>query len=451
MAESPIAELAAPASQRVETPATHPPRISATFLLVVLALAMRLAMMLVAHGVHFVESTGPYPALFQNEVTNIAANIANGYGFKDPFVSVLSGDPGFGPSSWIPPAYPFFCAAVFRVFGVFTRQSFFIIVLVQCLISAFTCIPILRVAEITVGRRAGIVAASIWAVFPWFSQWANTYIWETNLSALLFLCLFWYALRLDRSREWRLWLGFGALWGFALLVNPALAPLFAISLLWLAYRHWADRAALLRQSFVAILLCCAVIGPWLIRNRVIFGEWAFIRTNFGFEFWISNYHGSKGRAWLGRHPIGNPEEMAAYIEKGELRYARDKFAIGKQFVRDYPGEFFTLTLKRIPMFWDGSTIKYNYPAAPYWLPWSFPLFSLLMIPALVLACVRRVHAWPLFLWAILLYPFPYYIVHSQVRFRHVLEPLMLLLIGYASVLLFDQVRGTAKQQREMPY
>ena len=82
-----------------------------------------------------------------------------------------------------------------------------------------------------------IVAAAIWAVFPWFSQWANTYIWETNLSALLFLCLFWYALRLDRKHTLGRWLGFGALWGFAMLVNPALAPLFAVSLGWLAWRR----------------------------------------------------------------------------------------------------------------------------------------------------------------------------------------------------------------------
>jgi 4-amino-4-deoxy-L-arabinose transferase-like glycosyltransferase len=410
-----------------------------------LALLMRLGFMLVAHGVPFVEARGPYPALFQNEVTNTAASVANGNGFKSPFVSVISGDPQVGPSGWVPPVYPLFCAAVFRIFGVFSRQSFFIIVLVQCLLSAFTCIPILRVGELTVGRRAGIVAAVIWAVFPWFSQWANTYIWETNLSALLFLCLFWYALHLDALRlDLRntrgMWLGFGALWGFAMLVNPALAPLFAVSLVWLGLRRTREHAAWFKPAVLSIALCCVVVTPWLVRNRVAFGHWAFIRTNFGFEFWLSNYHGSHGRDWAGRTPVGNKQEMAAYVREGEYNYVKNRFAEGRQFVRHYPWEFVTITLKRIPMFWDGSTIKYNYPAAPYWLPWSFPAFSLLMIPALVLACVRRVYGWPLYLWSILLYPFPYYIIHSQVRFRHVLEPLMLLLIGYASIEVFDWAR-----------
>jgi len=321
-------------------------------------------------------------------------------------------------------------------------------VLVQCIISGLTGIPILRVGGLTLGRRAAILAAAIWAVFPWFSQWANTYIWETNLSALLFLCLFWFALRLDHSQHWRSWLGFGALWGFALLVNPALLPLLPVSILWIGFRS-SDRRIWFSRSVVAMLLCCAVITPWLVRNRVAFGQWAFIRTNFGFEFWMSNYHGSHGRDWLGRHPIGSPQEMADYIAKGELRYTKEKFEIGRQFVRDYPGEFLTLCAKRVPMFWDGSTIKYNFPAAPYWLPWSFPVLSLFTFPALLLVCLRRLHGWPLYLGAILLYPFPYYIIHSQARFRHVLEPLMLLLIGYACIELYDRIRGTAASSAEI--
>ncbi len=445
MAEIETVEVSSSKSRPTDAVAGATRRTSATFWLVVVALLVRLIFMLIAHGFHFVASTGPYPALFQNEITNIAASVANGFGYRDPFVSTVVGDSGFPPSSWVPPLYPYFCAAVFKVFGVFSQPSFFFLVLAQCVISAFTVIPIMRVGEVTVGRRASIVAASIWAVFPWFSQWCNTFIWETNLSALLFLCLIWLALRLDRSPQWKVWLGYGALWGAALLVNPALAPLFPVSLLWLGYRHRVNRGRLLLQSVTAILLCCAVITPWLIRNRIVFGQWAFVRTNFGFEFWMSNYHGSKGRDWLGRHPIGNPAEMAAYLEKGELRYSQEKLAIGKQFVRDYPGEFVMLSLKRVPMFWDGSSIKHSYPAAPYWLPWSFPLFSLLMIPSLILVCVKRVHGWPLFLWSVLLYPFPYYIIHSQARFRHVLEPLMLLSIGYACTEFIEKIRVHSPQ------
>ena len=439
MAEPQIAAVVAASSQPVELPAAQR-GISTAFLLVILALLVRLVMMLMAHGWHFVEATGPYPALFQNETTNISACITNGYGYKSPFVSVLAGNPAVGPSSWVAPVYPYLCAAVFSAFGVFSRQSFFFLVVLQCVFSALTCIPILRVGELTVGRRAGIVAAAVWAVFPWFSQWANTYIWEINLSALLFLCLFWYALELERRRRWQPWVGFGALWGFALLVNPALLTLLAASLLWLAYRRSRTAFDWFKPTVLALATCAVVISPWLIRNRVVFGQWAFLRSNFGFEFWMANYHGSHGRDWAGRHPTANPQELAEYARVGELAYVHEKSQIAAQFVREYLGEFLALTAKRFLMYWDGSTIKYNYAAAPYWLSWSFLPLSLLFLPALVYACARRVRAWPLFLGAILLYPTPYYLTFCQARYRHALEPLMLLLIAYAAVACFNFIR-----------
>ena len=45
-------------------------------------------------------------------------------------------------------------------------------------------------------------------------------------------------------------------------------------------------------------------------------------------------------------------------------------------------------------------------------------------------CARRIRGWPIFLGAIALYPIPYYLTYSAVRFRHALEPLLLILIVY---------------------
>ena len=59
---------------------------STALLLVTLALLVRLSFMVIAHGIPFGESTGPYPALFQNECTAIGASVANGYGYESPFL-----------------------------------------------------------------------------------------------------------------------------------------------------------------------------------------------------------------------------------------------------------------------------------------------------------------------------------------------------------------------------
>jgi hypothetical protein len=116
---------------------------------------------------------------------------------------------------------------------------------------------------------------------------------------------------------------------------------------------------------------------------------------------------------------------------GELNYVKSKTALAKQFVIDYPGEFLELTAKRIVWFWDGSAVRYTNGIPALWMPLLYGTFSILLVPSLLLACFKRLHGWPVFLGAILLYPLPYYLTYGQMRYRHALEPLMLLLIVYA--------------------
>jgi 4-amino-4-deoxy-L-arabinose transferase-like glycosyltransferase len=414
---------------------------SAAFRLVCLALLVRLALLVVTHGFVFVESRTNEYASFFNETTNLAGSVAQGSGYSTPFVSVLFGDADMGPSSWVAPAYPYLCAGIFRLFGAFSQQSFLIIVLLQCVFSALTCIPILGLGEMTVGRRAGVLAGLLWTVMPCFSQWAITWIWEVELSALLFTCLFWYALWLDRRGSLRNWAGFGAAWGFAILVNPSLMTLLGLSVLWVGYRKWKRGEKWVKQAVLAAVLCVTVISPWMIRNRVVFGDWVFVRSNFWFEFEMANYHGTYGQDSKARHPYSSPTELAEYKALGELGYTRAKAVKAKQFLREYPGEFATITAKRIVYFWNGRARQFADRIAPIWLPWLYKWLSLAGLAGLLFASLKRVHGWPLFTTAILLYPLPYYITYSQLRYRHVIEPLLLLLIAYGIVEVSARLRG----------
>ena len=171
--------------------------------MVVLAFAVRIGFMLGAHTYLFSEyRVDDYS--YYNETTNIARSIAEGRGFSSPFGAAYA-----GPSSWIAPVYPYLCALFFVLFGVFSTNAAVALLILQSLISALTCVPILGIAERTVGRHAGVAAAVLWAVFPWFSKWALNWVWEISLSTLLFACLFWYALRLAEPASRRLWIGFG--------------------------------------------------------------------------------------------------------------------------------------------------------------------------------------------------------------------------------------------------
>ena len=173
--------------------------------------------------------------------------------------------------------------------------SIIFIFTVQSLFSALTVIPLLGIAKHSVGRRAGLWAAWTWILFPWFSKWSVTWLWETSLSALLLSLLFWYALSLPEASTRKSWIGFGALWGFAVLTNPALITFLPVSLVWCGYEMHRRKTEWFKPALSSMLVCLIVISPWLLRNRVVFGHWVFLRSNFGFEFALGNYHSSLGR------------------------------------------------------------------------------------------------------------------------------------------------------------
>jgi hypothetical protein len=416
---------------------------STIFWMVLIAFAVRVSFLLLLRTYSF-ERADDYGV---GEINNIAASIAKGLGFSSPFSNEYT-----GPTSWVAPVYPYFVALVFRFFGIMTHASIICIFIVQSLFSALTVIPILGIARRTVGRRAGMCAAWTWILFPWFSKWAVTWLWEVSLSALLFSLLFWYALYLPeaissdfkRSVDFRNSLGFGALWGFALLVNPSLGTLFPVSLAWWCCNLHLRKKDWLKPALTSLLVCAIVISPWLVRNRVVFGHWVFLRSNFGAEFALGNYSASFGRGWGGKHPSGNLKEYADYKQMGEVAYVQSKQKLGMQFVRESPVEFITLSAKRVIYFWDGSAMGYRVPLPWYWVPSSFAVISFLLLPALLVAHRKKLPAWQMFFGALLLYPLPYYLTFSQVRYRHVLEPIILLLIAYAGVELFSKLQSLVR-------
>ncbi|MGI9104454.1 MAG: glycosyltransferase family 39 protein [Terriglobales bacterium] len=424
---TPLRATAAPVNQR---PWLRSPELW----LVVLAFAVRIGFMLGARTYLFDPKLGD-DFTYVNEMTNISRAIATGHGYTSPFA------PFTGPTTWCTPVYTYLIATVFYLFGVFSTTSAIVILTLQSLMSAFTCIPIHRIGDYTAGRRTGLAAALAWAIFPWFSKWAVSWVWEVSASALLAALLFWYALRLARPASRKLWIGYGLLWAVALLTNPALATLLPPALLWCAWELRKQRCRWFTSAAVAVLVCFLTIAPWLVRNRIVFGQWVFLRSTFGIEFSLGNYELANGHGWGGPHPTLSRLELDRYIRMGEPAYNHWKLQQTMQWVRANPAKFLMLTARRVKYFWDGSALLYRPAMHAYWMPWSFLAFDLLLLPALLVAHRRRLHAWPMLFGCLLLYPLPYYIVFSQARYRHVLEPIMLVLVCFAAGEVIHRIRA----------
>src|SRR6266481_8069819 len=85
-----------------------------------------------------------FPPAWMFENLSIATNLASGHGFSSPFNIET------GPTAWIAPAYPFFLATVFKIFGLYSAVSMAVIFGIQCMMAGATAIAIHALAKRTV-------------------------------------------------------------------------------------------------------------------------------------------------------------------------------------------------------------------------------------------------------------------------------------------------------------
>ena len=107
--------------------------------MVVIAFVLRLALIIVGHTYKFKVYDNDFS--FGWEMGRIGRAIATGHGFADPF------DGHTGPTAWEPPLYPYLIGGVFRLAGVYSHASAFILLSINSIFSALTCFPIFLIAR----------------------------------------------------------------------------------------------------------------------------------------------------------------------------------------------------------------------------------------------------------------------------------------------------------------
>ena len=371
---------------------------------------------------------------FGAEICSIAERIAEGRGFSSPFYIES------GPTAWIAPVYPYMMALLFRVFGVWSAASAFAMIALQCMMAGATGISIYALGTRTVGARIGLWASWIWTVSPIFFRWPVSWIWDFTASALLVSWVLVVTLDVAEKGTLKLWLQLGAIWALITLTNPAPLSIMPFTVLVAAYTNYKAGAKWIRPLVYSGALFAALVSPWLIRNYAVFHRPVFMRSNYWFEFHLGNYHFSNGIGYSGKHPNNNPAVLAQYLKWGEPQfidyYKKDAF----DFVRKYPREFLDLTAHRTLWFWDGTSLMY-YGPLEWWAPWKFWPLSLLGWLGLLFVLTRRPRGWILLSALLLIYPIPYYLAYPSVKYRHLLEPELLLLSVYFAAVVWGETAG----------
>lgn len=392
---------------------------SSLFWIVAIALALRIGWIVIGHTYKFKTADDNFS--FGWEMGRIAASLASGHGFSSPF------GPPTGPTAWEPPLYPYLIAGVFSVFGIYSKASAFVLLALNSVFSALTCIPIFLIGRRLFSEKVAVWSAWAWALLPNVIFWCTRAVWETSLSALLLAAIFWLALALEDREGWLPWFEFGLLWGIVALNSTSLLSFLPPAGLWAWYRRAQRGKRSLAGVAVASAVFFACITPWLVRNYETFGKFIFIRDNFGAELRLGNGPGAGGTLMLYLDPPHDSYAMRQFQAMGELAYIHMRKGQALDYIKADYARFAGLCFKRFICFWAAPPKD----IAPAWLGTAknslFLASSVLMFWGLGRALRQhRPGAW-LFLWLVLLYPAVYYVVYAIPRYRHPIEPEMTVL------------------------
>jgi 4-amino-4-deoxy-L-arabinose transferase-like glycosyltransferase len=390
--------------------------------IVIIAFVLRFGYILADHTYKFKTEDGNFS--FGFEMGRIGRAIATGQGFADPFEGYT------GPTAWEPPLYPYLIAGIFKLAGVYTHASALILLSINSLFSALTCIPIFLIARKCFSERVAAWTAWLWALLPSVMYWCTRWVWETSLAALLLAILFWLTLQLEEVEGTKPWIGYGVLWGVAALTNTSLLAFLPASGLWVWYRRSKQARHSLAFVALASLFFIATLAPWLVRNYETFDKFIFIRSNFGAELRLGNGPFADGMWMQWLHPSQNIVELQRYQKMGELEYVATRKREAMEFIRDSYGRFAWLSVKRFIYYWGGLPRSSEIPALAPFKNSVFLASSVLAFLGLGRALRKRTPGARLFLLLLFTYPTIYYFVFPHPRYRHPIEPELGILIVY---------------------
>jgi 4-amino-4-deoxy-L-arabinose transferase-like glycosyltransferase len=370
---------------------------------------------------------------------NLALRVLDGHGFSfDRFWWPITraGEP---TAHWSYP-YTLFLTAVYWLFGPHTIVARLIQAIAVGLLHPLVTY---HLGERIFGRRVGLVAAALTAVYAYFVYYSGTLMTEAFYITAI-LGSMYLAVRLavgDGQKTGRLVVLLGLALGTTVLLRQLYLIFVPVLFLWWWWVHYRRARKFPIWSTIQVgLILAAMIIPFTIYNYLRFDRFVLLNTNAGFALFWGN-HPIYGTRF---EPILSPEvssyEALIPVEFRQLDEAALEQALmkrGLQFIRDDPIRFIQLSLSRIPayfMFWpsaESGTISNFVRVASFGLLWPFMLYGLIMC---FLRRTRLAGRLDLALFLVLfagVYTLIHLLVWALVRYRLPVDAVMIIFAGLA--------------------
>jgi 4-amino-4-deoxy-L-arabinose transferase-like glycosyltransferase len=312
--------------------------------------------------------------------------------------------------------------------------------------ATLTCIPIFLIASRTFDDRIALWSAGAWALCPYIWYWSVHWIWDTTFTPLVLACIFLMALELQKWPGWRGWALFGALYGVGALANPTMLAFLPFCGLWIWRQRYRRGLRSVGGVALASIVFFLVLTPWLIRNYEVFHRFVFLRDDFGLQVRLGNGPYADGMLMAYLQPNLNRLELEKFQRMGELAYSDSCKRMAFDWISAHPERFAVISLKRLVYYWNGLPRATSSLAPVDFRTSAFLATSILALWGLGRAVrQKRPGAW-LFAGLVLTYPTVYYFVFPHARYRHPIEPELLILI----VFLLSEVRWRREPTPQNP-
>src|SRR5205809_6805998 len=126
---------------------------------VLIAFLLRLAVITIGHTYQITPRRDHFQ--YGWEMGGLARSIAFGQGFSSPT------DVHCGTSAWAPPLYPYLLAEVFKLFGVYSALSAWVILTFNSVFSVLTCLTLYRIGDRVYGAALARADAWNWTLFSY--------------------------------------------------------------------------------------------------------------------------------------------------------------------------------------------------------------------------------------------------------------------------------------------
>ncbi len=262
-----------------------------------------------------------------------------------------------GVTSFIPPVYPFFLAAMMFLFA---GRAWLAIRLVQAGVSVLAVFLVYALGrEVFRREEVALLGAFLAAVYPPFVAGvleSSPVSFEVFLMELFLLLLIVGA----RRPALRRWVAAGFVLGVAALLRATILAFVPFLPLCLFFNRRKSVAVdVVRPLLIIGAVSLAVIAPWTARNYRAQGEFIFISSNGGVNFWIGNNEQATGE-------FINPRAVAKDLLQASEQMSetgRDRlfFQQALSFIRQNPRRFVELLGTKLYYFlWVRPSIGQNY-------------------------------------------------------------------------------------------